>query len=140
MSTIKQEKIRPAMLQLVILAYLLSILTYNYEHTYTNILPLTHLHLTRNPVLIRRITPQIVLSSYNQDENSLDEESDVQNETKDKGGFMRKMKKMVGEFVEGITIGKMLFFGFVVVICVLIGYQIRKREEQSNYVRLPNAE
>ncbi|ELQ76292.1 hypothetical protein THOM_0742 [Trachipleistophora hominis] len=128
------------MLQLVILVYVLSIVTYNYEHTYTNILPLTHLHLTRNPILIRRITPQIVMSSYNQDENSLDEESEVQNDAKDKGGFMKKMKKMLSEFVEGVTIGKMLFFGFVVVICVLIGYQIRKREEQSNYVRLPNAE
>lgn len=126
---------------LLLISYVLSIFAYNYERSYTNMLSLSHFHLTRNPILIRRVSPQILFSSYGQDENSLDEDSDVQqNDNKEKEGFMKRMKKVMKDFYEGMTIGKMLFFGFMSVLFVLIGYQLRKREEQSNYVRLPNTE
>lgn len=97
-----------------------------------------HFH-TKPSIIIRRIP--IILSSL--DENSLDEEStpEENNKTKkteEKKSTFKKIKDCLVSFYQSITIFRFIMFLIVAVVFTLIGYQMRKREERSNYVRLPN--
>lgn len=97
-----------------------------------------HYHM-KPTIVIRRIP--IILSSL--DENSLDEESSPENnnsnkELEKKNSFFTKMKNGFVSMYNSVTIPKILLFGLFAVLFVLLGYQIRKREDRGNYVRLPN--
>lgn len=101
-----------------------------------------HYHL-RPSIYIRRIP--IFFSSL--DENSLDEESTPQNNndqedskksSNHKESFFKKIKRNMHLFYESLSITKILCYSLVAVIFTLLGYHLRKREERSNYVRLPN--
>merc|ERR1712080_132694 len=52
---------------------------------------------------------------------------------------LKKTLKMIKEFYEELTKAILLFL-FVSIIFMIIGYQIRKGEENSNYVRVPASE
>lgn len=99
--------------------------------------PLYHL---RPSIIIRRIP--IYFSSL--DENSLDEESTPENNpegkksTEPKTSFFKRVKEAFCSFFQSITVFRFLSFALFAVIFTLVGYQMRKREERSNYVRLPN--
>lgn len=93
----------------------------------------------RPSIIIRRIP--IYFSSL--DENSLDEESSPENPESKKApetkpSFFKRMKDGVSSFFKSITVFRFLSFTLFAVIFTLIGYHMRKREERSNYVRLPN--
>lgn len=111
-----------------------------YDRTYTNVLPAGHFHLAHTPIIVRRTSPQILFSAFSNDENSLDEESEVQNDREKEEGVGKRMRRMIGDVYEGMTMGRIVFFVVWGIVFVLVGYQIRKREEQSNYVRLPNTD
>merc|ERR1711890_33962 len=53
---------------------------------------------------------------------------------------LKKTLKMIKEFYEELTMVRILLFLFVSIIFMIIGYQIRKGEENSNYVRVPASE
>lgn len=99
---------------------------------------LLHYHL-KPSIVIRRIP--IFFSSL--DENSLDEESSPESSESKKSSdskpsFFMKLKETLLSFYQSITIFRFLCFAIIAVLFTLVGYHIRKREERSNYVRLPN--
>merc|ERR1711890_207765 len=53
---------------------------------------------------------------------------------------LKKTLKMIKEFYEELTMVRILLFLFVSIIFMIIVYQIRKGEENSNYVRVPASE
>ncbi|EPR80022.1 hypothetical protein SLOPH_1026 [Spraguea lophii 42_110] len=78
---------------------------------------------------------------YNDDYNTdiLIEDSDSYKAELNKDEAIKKGKGIIKNIMSSITITKVLVFMLMALIFIGLGYQIRKSEEHSNYVRLPTS-
>lgn len=65
------------------------------------------------------------------------EEREIKKEKKK--GFWNRIGEYTKDYTSGVSVLKVAIIIIVFFVAIAIGYQIRKSEEQSNYVRLPAA-
>ncbi|KAM0675438.1 hypothetical protein GVAV_001265 [Gurleya vavrai] len=142
----------------MIFIFILSVFTFPYNHVVNRTFYVPSYKSSINnsnsyvPFNYGRVIPQtrIVISPLERNEVYMNGKDDIYMSGKEyrdyeessegedsKPGMFKRMKDSLKDIFGGFSLMKVIIFVILMFLALAVGYQIRKGEEQSNYVRLP---